>query len=69
VCYLQDISDIQMPDDYPFPESVLGRGLDYRYAVLCPIFVEMLNSERRACWFIAMEVGVSSIPVSEVSSV
>ena len=24
------------------------------------------NSKDRACWFIAMEVGVSSIPVSEV---
>ncbi|THH13276.1 hypothetical protein EW146_g6924 [Bondarzewia mesenterica] len=43
-----DISDVKFPDDYPFPESVLGRGRDFR-----------------ACWFIAMEVGVSSIPVSE----
>ncbi|KAI0033768.1 PLP-dependent transferase [Vararia minispora EC-137] len=45
---LIDISDIDIPDGYPFPESVLGRGLDFK-----------------ACWFIAMEIGVSSIPVSE----
>jgi len=45
---LMDSSSVKFPDDYPFPESVLGRGRDFR-----------------ACWFIAMEVGVSSIPVSE----
>jgi len=45
---LLDISRVQFPDDYPFPESVLGRGRDFR-----------------ACWFIATEIGVSSIPVSE----
>ncbi|PIL37269.1 hypothetical protein GSI_00962 [Ganoderma sinense ZZ0214-1] len=45
---LLDIRNVKWPDDYPFPESVLGRGRDFR-----------------ACWFIAMEVGVSSIPVSE----
>ncbi|KAF9451640.1 PLP-dependent transferase [Macrolepiota fuliginosa MF-IS2] len=45
---LLDISDVDFPEDYPFPESVLGRGRDFR-----------------ACWFIAMEVGISSIPVSE----
>ncbi|KAG6880441.1 hypothetical protein C0992_000043 [Termitomyces sp. T32_za158] len=45
---LLDISNVEFPDDYPFPESVLGRGRDFR-----------------ACWFIAMEIGVSSIPVSE----
>ncbi|KAG6817215.1 hypothetical protein H0H87_011573 [Tephrocybe sp. NHM501043] len=45
---LLDISNVQFPDDYPFPQSVLGRGRDFR-----------------ACWFIALEVGVSSIPVSE----
>jgi len=45
---LLDISNVDFPEDYPFPESVLGRGRDFR-----------------ACWFIAMEIGVSSIPVSE----
>jgi len=45
---LMDSSSVKIPDDYPFPESVLGRGRDFR-----------------ACWFIAMEIGVSSIPVSE----
>jgi len=45
---LLDISKVNFPDDYPFPESVLGRGRDFR-----------------ACWFIALEIGVSSIPVSE----
>jgi len=45
---LLDISNVNFPDDYPFPQSVLGRGRDFK-----------------AGWFIAMEVGVSSIPVSE----
>ncbi|RPD67036.1 PLP-dependent transferase [Lentinus tigrinus ALCF2SS1-7] len=45
---LLDISNVKWPEDYPFPESVLGRGRDFK-----------------ACWFIAMEIGVSSIPVSE----
>jgi len=45
---LLDISELEMPDDYPFPESVTGRGRDFK-----------------ACWFMAIEVGVSSIPVSE----
>ncbi|KAG5637452.1 hypothetical protein H0H81_004469 [Sphagnurus paluster] len=45
---LLDISNVEFPEDYPFPPSVLGRGRDFR-----------------ACWFIALEVGVSSIPVSE----
>ncbi|KAF8914048.1 pyridoxal phosphate-dependent transferase [Gymnopilus junonius] len=45
---LLDISNVDFPDNYPFPSSVLGRGRDFR-----------------ACWFIAQEVGVSSIPVSE----
>jgi len=45
---LLDISELQMPDDYPFPQSVLGRGRDFK-----------------ACWFMAIKLGVSSIPVSE----
>jgi len=45
---LLDISKVDFPEDYPFPQSVLGRGRDFR-----------------ACWFIATEIGVSSIPVSE----
>jgi len=45
---LLDISGVKIPDDYPFPETVLGRGRDFR-----------------VCWFIANEIGVSSIPVSE----
>jgi len=45
---LLDISELDMPDDYPFPQSVLGRGRDFK-----------------ACWFMAIELGVSSIPVSE----
>ncbi|KAJ3866318.1 pyridoxal phosphate-dependent transferase [Lentinula novae-zelandiae] len=45
---LLDISRVKFPDDYAFPQSVLGRGRDFK-----------------ACWFIALEVGVSSIPVSE----
>ncbi|KAF8138605.1 pyridoxal phosphate-dependent transferase [Boletus edulis] len=45
---LVDISKLKFPEDYPFPESVQGRGKDFK-----------------ACWFIAMEIGVSSIPVSE----
>lgn len=45
---LLDISKVKLPDDYPFPEFVLGRGRDFR-----------------VCWFIANEIKVSSIPVSE----
>ncbi|KXN86402.1 hypothetical protein AN958_10264 [Leucoagaricus sp. SymC.cos] len=45
---LLDVSNVEFPENYPFPESVLGRGRDFR-----------------TCWFIAMEIGVSSIPVSE----
>ncbi|KAJ7591177.1 1-aminocyclopropane-1-carboxylate synthase 1 [Mycena floridula] len=45
---LLDVSNVAIPDDYRFPESVLGRGRDFK-----------------ACWFIALEIGVSSIPVSE----
>ncbi|KAI0049651.1 PLP-dependent transferase [Auriscalpium vulgare] len=45
---LLDISNVAFPVDYPFPQSVEGRGRDFK-----------------ACWFIALEVGVSSIPVSE----
>ncbi|KAJ6629116.1 pyridoxal phosphate-dependent transferase [Mycena sp. CBHHK59/15] len=45
---LLDISNVKFPEDYPFPQSVLGRGRDFK-----------------ACWFIALEIGVSSIPVSE----
>ncbi|KAJ4469531.1 pyridoxal phosphate-dependent transferase [Lentinula aciculospora] len=45
---LLDISRVKFPNDYAFPQSVLGRGRDFK-----------------ACWFIAIEIGVSSIPVSE----
>jgi len=45
---LVDISNLDMPDDYTFPDTIHGRGRDFK-----------------ACWFMAHEVGVSSIPVSE----
>ncbi|EPQ59322.1 PLP-dependent transferase [Gloeophyllum trabeum ATCC 11539] len=45
---LLDISTLKIPDDYPFPAMLDGRGRDFK-----------------ACWFIACEIGVSSIPVSE----
>lgn len=28
---LLDISEMEFPDDYPFPESMNGRGRDFRY--------------------------------------
>jgi kynurenine aminotransferase len=28
--FVQDSSNVKIPDDYPFPESVLGRGRDFR---------------------------------------
>jgi len=28
----KDISRVDFPEDYPFPESVLGRGRDFRSA-------------------------------------
>ncbi|KAF9646775.1 PLP-dependent transferase [Thelephora ganbajun] len=45
---LLDISNLDIPDDYPFPQVLNGRGRDFK-----------------ACWFMAIELGVSSIPVSE----
>lgn len=45
---LLDISKVKVPEDYPYPDSLKGRGKDFR-----------------AAWFIAQEVGVSTIPVSE----
>ncbi|KIL68105.1 hypothetical protein M378DRAFT_8790 [Amanita muscaria Koide BX008] len=45
---LLDISRVKFPEDYPFPESIIGRCRDFK-----------------AAWFIAIEVGVSTIPVSE----
>ncbi|KAI0351181.1 PLP-dependent transferase [Trametes cingulata] len=45
---LLNISRVRWPEDYKFPETIEGRGRDFR-----------------ASWFIANEIGVSSIPVSE----
>ncbi|KAL0582020.1 arylformamidase [Marasmius crinis-equi] len=45
---LLDVSRVKIPDDYPFPETLNGRGRDFKVG-----------------WFVALEVGVSSIPVSE----
>lgn len=45
---LVDISKVQIPEDYPFPETIKGRGKDFY-----------------AGWFLAQELRVSSIPVSE----
>ena len=62
---------MKWPEDYPFPESVLGRGRDFRLVIALFVWYcirSILIVSNRACWFIAMEVGVSSIPVSEVSS-
>lgn len=30
----KDISAVKFPEDYPFPQSVLGRGRDFRYVGL-----------------------------------
>lgn len=30
---LQDVSDLEIPDDYPFPASLNGRGRDFKYAL------------------------------------
>jgi len=45
---LVDISKVDIPKDYPFPEMIKGRGRDFH-----------------AGWFLAQELKVSSIPVSE----
>ena len=61
---------MKWPEDYPFPESVLGRGRDFRLVIAFLVWYCIRSisiASNRACWFIAMEVGVSSIPVSEVS--
>jgi hypothetical protein len=65
---LQDISKVKFPEDYPFPESVKGRGRDFRYVPFCTLLSSFLIVFVRACWFIAVEIGVSTIPVSEVSN-
>ena len=65
----QDISDIDVPDGYPFPESLNGRGRDFKYVSQSNNIPRSRFGSRfsRASWFIATELGVSSIPVSEVS--
>ncbi|KII95221.1 hypothetical protein PLICRDRAFT_34065 [Plicaturopsis crispa FD-325 SS-3] len=45
---LLDISKLKIPQDFHFPDTLDGRGKDFK-----------------ACWFIAMEIGVACIPVSE----
>ncbi|KAF8351323.1 1-aminocyclopropane-1-carboxylate synthase 1 [Amanita rubescens] len=45
---LLDVSRVKLPENYPFPPSVLDRGRDFRVS-----------------WFMATEIGVSTIPVSE----
>ncbi|KAI0632631.1 PLP-dependent transferase [Trametes polyzona] len=45
---LLNISRVRWPEDYYFPETIEGRGRDFK-----------------AAWFMANEIGVSSIPVSE----
>ncbi|KAF8623427.1 hypothetical protein AX15_006369 [Amanita polypyramis BW_CC] len=45
---LLDVSKVKIPDDYPYPPTILDRGRDFKVA-----------------WFIATEIGVSTIPVSE----
>jgi kynurenine aminotransferase len=62
----KDISKLKYPEDYPFPESVQGRGKDFKYVTYFTS-IHVAHVFFRACWFIAVEIGVSSIPVSEVS--
>lgn len=62
----QDISNLQWPEDYPFPKSVEGRGRDFKCVSRANVPVASYSRSIRACWFMAMEIGVSSIPVSEV---
>ncbi|KAF8665547.1 hypothetical protein AX16_000008 [Volvariella volvacea WC 439] len=63
---LLDISKVKYPEDYPFPASIHGRGRDFKQVTII-YFAHPLSPYYlfRAAWFIAMEVGVSSIPVSE----
>ena len=28
---LVDVSRLQIPDDYPFPDTITGRGKDFKY--------------------------------------
>ena len=63
----QDISRVRWP---PFPPTVEGRGQDFKYVSLSPSSLHgpmfKLTRVLKASWFIANEIGVSSIPVSEV---
>ena len=58
---------MRWPEDYPFPASVEGRARDFKCAAnLCSMPINTHLFISRAAWFIANEIGVSSIPVSEV---
>jgi kynurenine aminotransferase len=45
---LLDVSTVKIPEGYPFPQTIHGRGKDFQVS-----------------WFVAQEIGVSTIPVSE----
>jgi hypothetical protein len=65
---LQDISGIKIPEDYPFPASLDGRGKDFKYVASITRIPSCSDLKSRACWFMATheDVRVSTIPVSEV---
>jgi kynurenine aminotransferase len=63
----QDISSLRIPDDYPFPKVLEGRGKDFKSVTLAVQYSSLRSIIFRACWFMAYEVGVSAIPVSEAS--
>ena len=62
---IKNISKVRWPENYTFPTTIEGRGRDFKYVMSCGSSVILLTSMARASWFIANEIGVSSIPVSE----
>lgn len=71
---LVDMSRFQIPEDYKFPDSINGRGRDFKCVsdcLLAPPMSRQLTLDsmtRRVCWFIAQEIGVVAIPPSEFYS-
>ena len=63
---MKNISKVRWPESYTFPATIEGRGRDFKYVMLYGSSLTSLTSVPRASWFIANEIGVSSIPVSEV---
>jgi hypothetical protein len=71
-----DVSQLKVPEDYPFPDVVLGRGKDFKWVSKRPALRRCVDGQLivivgriscRICWWLAQEFKVVAIPPSEVS--